>query len=92
MRMGDIELRHIVDVDGQLIGIDAAFVDVSTLLRRAGRGLYRRVFMVRAGERTAISPQQRIRLSEGEVLFFETMPAPMAQALMPSPILTSLAA
>ncbi len=77
MRTGDIELRHIVDVDGQLIGIDADMVDASTLLARAGRGPDRRVFLVRAGERTAVAPHQRLRLSEREVLFFETVPTAM---------------
>lgn len=78
MRTGDIELRHIVDVDGQLIGFDADVVDASTLLARAGHGPDRRVFLVRAGERTAVAPHERLRLSECEVLFFETVQSPVA--------------
>jgi hypothetical protein len=78
MRTGDIELRHIVDVDGRLIGIDADVVDASTLLRRAGSSMDRHVFLVRAGERTAVAPHERLRLSEREVLFFETVPTPLA--------------
>ena len=92
MRMGDIELRHIVDVDGQLIGIDAGMVDASMLLRRAGRDPDRRVFLMRAGERTAIAPQQRIRLDEDQVLFFETMPAMVLQASGRAPFPVRLAA
>ena len=80
MRMGDLELRHIVDVDGQLIGIDADVVDAGTLLRRTHRSADRRVFLIRAGERIAIGTHQHIRLDEDEVVFFETMPAPAAQA------------
>ncbi len=92
MRMGDMELRYIVDVDGQLIGFDAEVVDASTLLERAGRNADRRIILVRAGERMAITPLQRIRLSEDEVLFFETSPAPKAWASLPIPRPTRLAA
>lgn len=91
MRTGDIELRHIVDVDGQLIGIDADVVDASTLLVHAGRGPDRRVYLVRAGERTAVAPHERLRLSEREVLFFETVQAPVAWNAV-SPFCNRLAA
>lgn len=74
MAAGIIEFRHIVDVDGQLIGIDAEVTDAATLLRRAGRSVDRRLVLVRIGERTALTAKDRIRLREDEVLFFESVP------------------
>lgn len=92
MKPGGIELRHIVDVDGQLIGIDAEVIDTACVLRRAGRGSDRRLFLLRAGERIPVMPHQHIRLNEDEVLFFETIPAPRIPASAASPLPTRLAA
>ena len=92
MNLGGVELRHIVDVDGQLIGIDAEMINASCLLRRAARGHDRRLFLLRAGERIPVMPHQHIRLNEEEVLFFETMPAPTVLAYAASPLPTRLAA
>lgn len=72
VHISSIELRHIVDVDGQLLGFDAEVVDTATLLARANRPAASELWMVRAGERTAIAPRQAIRLSRDDVLFFET--------------------
>lgn len=72
MNIANIDLRHIVDVDGQLLGIDAGVVDPATLLARAGRPAGSQLWLVRAGERIAIGARQAIRLSEDAVLFFET--------------------
>lgn len=72
MNIQNIELRHIVDVDGQLLGIDADVVDTATLLARANRPAGTPLWMVRAGERFAVQPRQAIRLSENDVLYFET--------------------
>lgn len=72
-----IEYRHIVDVDGQLIGIDAPVIDAVTLLRRTGLTGRRRLVLIRNGKRTNVGDQDRIRLREDEVLFFETAPEPV---------------
>ncbi|WCT72597.1 hypothetical protein PQ455_13260 [Sphingomonas naphthae] len=72
MGFSDIGLRHIVDVDGQLLGIDAGVIDTSALLARANRPSDRQLWVVRAGERFLLQSKQRIHLSEDEVLFFET--------------------
>ncbi len=72
MGFSDIGLRHIVDVDGQLLGIDAEVIDTASLLARANRPSERQLWCVRAGERIAVPPKHLIRLSEDEVLFFET--------------------
>lgn len=72
MGFSDIGLRHIVDVDGQLLGIDAEVIDTASLLARANRPADSHLWMVRAGERFAIQPKQLIRLSEDDVIFFET--------------------
>ena len=72
MNVSNIELRHIVDVDGQLLGIDAEVVDTATLLARANRPAASQLWMVRAGERVALEPRQAIRLREDSVLFFES--------------------
>lgn len=75
MNISNIELRHIVDVDGQLLGIDAEVVDPATLLARAKRPAGSQLWLVRAGERIAIGARQAIPLSEDAVLFFETASA-----------------
>ena len=75
VNISNLELRHIVDVDGQLLGIDAEVVDTATLLARANRPASSDLWLVRAGERTRIGPRQGIRLSTDDVLFFETTTA-----------------
>ena len=72
MAYWDIELRHIVDVDGQLLAIDAEVIDTASLLAKANRPADRQLWMVRAGERFEVQPRQLLRLSQNEVLFFET--------------------
>lgn len=72
MACWDIGLNHIVDVDGQLLGIDAEVIDVNSLLARANRPMDHQLWMVRAGERFAMQARQLLRLSRDEVLFFET--------------------
>ncbi|HYH70090.1 MAG TPA: hypothetical protein VEX16_02170 [Methyloceanibacter sp.] len=72
MTCWDIGLRHIVDVDGQLLAIDAEVIDTTSLLARANRPADRRLWLIRAGERFALQPKQLIRLSQDEVLFFES--------------------
>jgi hypothetical protein len=67
-----IGCRHIVDVDGQLLAIDAEVIDTASLLSRANRPADRRLWLVRAGERFALRSKQLIRLSQDEVLFFES--------------------
>lgn len=83
MNISNIELRHIVDVDGQLLGIDAEVVDSATLLARAKRPAGSKLWLVRAGERIAIGARQAIRLSEDAVLFFETAPADACRWIVP---------
>jgi len=72
MAIWDRELRHIVDVDGQLLGIDQPEVDVATLLARACLPPDRCISLVLDGQRIPIGNGQRIRLSERDVLVFET--------------------
>lgn len=72
MAYWDIGLNHIVDVDGQLLAIDAEAIDATTLLARAKRPADRQLWLVRAGERFPIQPRQVIPLSRDEVLFFES--------------------
>lgn len=72
MRYWDTEMNHIVDVDGQLLAIDAEIVDPATLLAKARQSATRQLWLVRAGERFILDRQEHIRLSRDEVLFFET--------------------
>jgi hypothetical protein len=72
MAYWDTGFRHIVDVDGQLLAIDAEVIDTSSLLAKANRPADRLLWLVRAGERFAIQAKQLLRLSQDEVLFFET--------------------
>ena len=72
MAYWDLGMKHIVDVDGQLLGIDAEVIDTTRLLEKANRPTNSHLAMVRAGERILLQPRQLIRLSSDEVLFFET--------------------
>ncbi|WP_017184060.1 hypothetical protein [Sphingobium xenophagum] len=72
MALWDIGFRHIVDVDGQLLAIDADLIDPASLLTKANRSADRQLWLVRAGERLFVQARQMIRLPQDEVLFFET--------------------
>ncbi len=72
MALWDIGFRHIVDVDGQLLAIDADMIDPATLLSKANCSPERQLWLVRAGERILLRARQLIRLPNDEVLFFET--------------------
>jgi hypothetical protein len=75
-------MRHIVDVDGQLLAIDAELIDARSLLGRANRPSDFHLYQVRAGERFRVGPNQLITLSEKELLYFQTFAStalPMAQ-------------
>lgn len=72
MGFWDTGFRNIVDVDGQLLAIDADVIDTASLLEKANRPADRPLWLVRAGERFRVEPRQSLRLSGDEVLFFET--------------------
>jgi hypothetical protein len=72
MALWDIGFRNIVDVDGQLLAIDADLIDPATLLAKANRPMDQPLWLVRAGERLLLQARQMIRLTQDEVLFFET--------------------
>lgn len=72
MAYWDLGMTHIVDVDGQLLAIDADVIDTTRLLEKANRPADSHLAMVRAGERILLQPRQLIRLPADEVLFFET--------------------
>lgn len=72
MAFWDIGFRNIVDVDGQLLAIDADLVDPATLLAKANRRVDQPLWLVRAGERFLFQARQMVRLTQDEVLFFET--------------------
>jgi hypothetical protein len=72
MAYWDIGMNHIIDVDGQLLAIDAEVIDTRSLLAKANRPTDRQLWLVRAGERLPLQARQLIRLNKDEVLFFET--------------------
>jgi hypothetical protein len=72
MAYWDLGMNHIVDVDGQLLAIDAEVIDTTSLLARAKRPPRSELWLVRAGERFSLQAKQLIRLSRNEVVFFET--------------------
>ena len=72
MAYWDLGMKHIVDVDGQLLAIDADVIDTARLLEKARLPGDSQLVMLRAGERILLGPRQLIRLSKDEVLFFET--------------------
>jgi hypothetical protein len=85
----NLGFRNIVDVDGQLLGIDSDVIDTATLLVRANRSPASRLWLVRAGERVLLPARQLVRLNQDEVLFFETDEAELGG---PLPELARLAA
>jgi hypothetical protein len=82
MALWDIGFRNIVDVDGQLLAIDADLIDPATLLAKANRPADGQLWLVRAGEGLLLQARQMIRLNQDEVLFFET--AEVRQAWEPA--------
>lgn len=72
MAYWDLGMNHIVDVDGQLLAIDADVIDTMSLLAKAQRPTDRQLWLLRAGERFLLQARQLIRLSQDEVLFFES--------------------
>lgn len=72
MAYWDIGLNHIVDIDGQLLAIDADVIDTVSLLTKARKDASADLYIVRAGEMKRLGAKQLIRLSRDEVLFFET--------------------
>lgn len=72
MAYWDLGMNHIVDVDGQLLTIDAEVIDTTSLLAKANRPTDRQIWLVRAGERLPLQARQLVRLDRDEVLFFET--------------------
>lgn len=81
MAYWDLGFHHIVDVDGQLLAIDAEVIDTSSLLAKANRPVDRPLWLVRAGERFAVQAKQLLRLPQDEVLFFETSD-PLTSSMM----------
>ena len=69
----------------ELLAIDADLIDPASLLTKANRSPDRQLWLVRAGERLLLQARQMIRLSQDEVLFFET-------SVSAEPILALLAA
>jgi len=67
------ELRHIVDVDGQLIGIGPSQISAA-VLRALGR-VKGELFQVFGEREVPLQSQQSICLHEDEVLFFRSRPA-----------------
>ena len=64
------QLRHIVDVDGLLIGIEPASVSTTMLQALAGvRGKLAQVF---GDHEFPLAPTQTIALKEDEILFFRS--------------------
>lgn len=83
MAYWDIGMNHIVDVDGQLLAIDAEVIDTKSLLERAEVPAGSSLWLVRAGERFLVHARQLIRLSREEVLFFETSESRLSASSMP---------
>ena len=55
-----------------LLAIDAEVIDTASLLAKANLPTDRQLWLVRAGEYFALGAKQLLRLSQDEVLFFET--------------------
>ncbi|GEM71948.1 MAG: hypothetical protein GY736_08900 [Sphingomonas sp.] len=68
------EFRHIVDVDGMLIGVDPVIVTPASLLARAGVATDRAVMLVVDDVETTIAADVAMTLSETQVVFLRTRP------------------
>ncbi len=68
------EFRHIVDVDGMLIGVDAITATPATLLARAGIATPSTVMMVVDDREIALAADDAITLTETRVVFLRTSP------------------
>lgn len=75
MTFGEVSFRHIVDVDGQLHGIERGCVDARTLLALAGLDGGRRLLRIRGDLVVEVEPGSPVRLSEDEVAFFRSAPS-----------------
>lgn len=69
------EFRHIVDVDGMLIGVDPVIVTPVSLLARAGLATDLEVMLVVDDVETAIAADGAMTLSETQVVFLRTRPS-----------------
>lgn len=65
------QLRHIVDIDGQLVGFAAERVTPTEMLLRVGR-TGRSVFRLVGGIEIPLTGEEPVRLSEDQVGFFVT--------------------
>jgi len=70
----DRSFRHIVDVDGLLLGIEQQAIDADQLLRRARLPAGRRLVRLSGEDASPVAAGQQIQLSEDEVQFFRSMP------------------
>lgn len=75
MRFGAASFRHIVDVDGQLHGVESRCVNARAILALAGLDGGRALYRVRGDLATEIEQGRPIHLSEDEVAFFRSGPA-----------------
>ena len=75
MRFGSASFRHIVDIDGQLHGIEQQCVDARSLLGLAGHDAGRDLYQVRGDLMHPVEPGRSVRLSEDEVAFFRSVPS-----------------
>ncbi len=68
------EFRHIVDVDGMLIGVDPVIVTPASLLARAGVASDRAVILVADDVETIIAADVAMTLSETQIVYLRTRP------------------
>lgn len=83
MRFGAASFRHIVDVDGQLHGIENRCVDARAILALAGLDGRHPLYRVHGDLAIEIEQGRPISLSEDEVAFFRSGPAMRAEHALP---------
>lgn len=74
LKFGSASFRHVVDVDGQLHGIEQRCVDAGTLLGLAGHAGGRRLYREVGDAMVEVDPGSPVRLNEDEVAFFRSVP------------------
>lgn len=76
----DYSFRHIVNVDGVLLGIEQDAVDAEHLLRRAGLPEGRRLVRLSGEQVIPIAAGQKFQLCEDDVPFFRSVPVTASAA------------
>jgi hypothetical protein len=87
MGLWDVGMADIVDLDGQLLAIDAEVIETTSLLQRARKAGGEWLWLVHDGERMPLHSRQLIRLARDKVVFPRNQVTPSSVQLKPLSVL-----